>query len=198
MVSGETFVREMRRKDISAVLEIQNECGLKGWTQGDYLAELDREDSLTLLVCNGEKTDARWIKSGDRSEQIFGFAHLRLIMSIFSSSNQPQTKKFNKSNATLTKILYPTAEMYNFAVHPDQQGRGIGQFLFEHVLERLKIYGTNKIWLEVRASNNRAIGFYRRNGFLKAGTRKNYYTNPTEDALILRREEGNPERLPKN
>lgn len=201
MWDGEIFVREMRRKDISAVLEIQHACGLKGWTQGDYLLELDREDSLTLLVCQKVKADRRTISSEDGAERIFGFAHLRLIMSKNPVSNIKQVRTNTKQTACTTKKKtnsYQTAEIYNYAIHPDHQGKGVGQHLFDYILERLKKHKTEEIWLEVRVSNIRAIGFYRKNGFLKTGTRKNYYTNPTEDALILRRDKRIPDGVEKN
>lgn len=42
--------------------------------------------------------------------------------------------------------------------------------------------------LEVRASNEPAVSVYRKLGFEEVGRRKNYYRNPKEDALIMRRE----------
>ena len=44
------------------------------------------------------------------------------------------------------------------------------------------LYG---ITLEVRQSNEAALALYRKYGFEQSGRRKNYYDNPTEDALIL-------------
>ena len=41
------------------------------------------------------------------------------------------------------------------------------------------------IQLEVRRSNQTALDFYRENGFVQVGRRKNYYTAPIEDALLL-------------
>lgn len=48
-------------------------------------------------------------------------------------------------------------------------------------------HGVNRIDLEVRASNSVAISFYKRHGFEDVGIRKNYYTNPKEDALLMSR-----------
>ena len=49
--------------------------------------------------------------------------------------------------------------------------------------------------LEVRESNQPAIELYRSLGFVAVGTRRNYYSQPQEDALVLRKEglgNGNP------
>ena len=45
--------------------------------------------------------------------------------------------------------------------------------------------GAEKIYLEVRSGNQRARAFYLKNGFTELGIRKNYYKNPTEDAILM-------------
>jgi len=58
--------------------------------------------------------------------------------------------------------------------------------IYDEILRALKEKNIKEIWLEVRASNVKAIGFYRKNGFEMQFERKNYYQNPTENALILK------------
>jgi ribosomal-protein-alanine N-acetyltransferase len=54
------------------------------------------------------------------------------------------------------------------------------------VLTRRAIaHGSDSITLEVRASNAPALALYRRFGFAPSGVRKDYYKDPTEDALVL-------------
>jgi len=55
-------------------------------------------------------------------------------------------------------------------------------------VEQLKKQGSQCLTLEVRASNMPAIALYEKLGFTQIGRRKNYYRNPKEDALILRKE----------
>lgn len=76
-------------------------------------------------------------------------------------------------------------EILNFVVDEDYQRQGIGQMLFDKVLNEIK--EINKITLEVRRSNQKAINFYYKNGFKEIHVRKNYYKNG-EDALVLIRE----------
>ena len=57
-----------------------------------------------------------------------------------------------------------------------------------YLTEELKKRGSRCLTLEVRASNTPARALYESLGFVLVGTRRNYYHNPKEDALILRKE----------
>ena len=80
------------------------------------------------------------------------------------------------------------ADMMNVAVHPDFRRQGIAEALVSGLVEHLKAMGSHCLTLEVRASNAPAIALYEKLGFAEIGRRKNYYRNPREDALILRKE----------
>ena len=79
-------------------------------------------------------------------------------------------------------------DMMNVAVHPDFRRRGIADALICALVEELKAMESTCLTLEVRASNAPAIALYEKLGFSEIGRRKNYYRNPKEDALILRKE----------
>ncbi len=80
------------------------------------------------------------------------------------------------------------ADMMNIAVHPDHRRRGIAQGLVTALCDRLALTGVHALLLEVRASNDPAKALYEKLGFVQVGCRPNYYRNPKEDALILRKE----------
>lgn len=80
------------------------------------------------------------------------------------------------------------SDVMNVAVHPDFRRRGIAEALVNALVEELKAIGSHCLTLEVRASNAPAIALYEKMGFSEIGRRKNYYRNPREDALILRKE----------
>jgi len=61
--------------------------------------------------------------------------------------------------------------------------------LLQHVLREARRLGATRATLEVRASNTAALRLYERLDFYVAATRKHYYSNPVEDALILWRED---------
>ena len=53
------------------------------------------------------------------------------------------------------------------------------------MLEKAKENGAGRMLLEVRKSNKAAIDLYEKYQFTRLGERKNYYSNPTEDAIIM-------------
>jgi ribosomal-protein-alanine N-acetyltransferase len=63
--------------------------------------------------------------------------------------------------------------------------KGIAVALLEKIIDELRRKGCKSLYLEVRASNISAIRFYENYGFVSAGLRKNYYTSPKEDAVVM-------------
>ena len=80
------------------------------------------------------------------------------------------------------------ADMMNLAVASEYRRMGIGQQLVSTLIDRLRANGVTSLTLEVRASNEIANKLYNKLGFFQAGRRPNYYSNPKEDAWILRKE----------
>lgn len=82
--------------------------------------------------------------------------------------------------------LFPDEiHLLNIAVHPDARGQGLARRLMQRVVETATSEGIPSIWLEVRPSNKAAGRLYRRMGFEVVGSRKNYYLDTHEDAVIM-------------
>ncbi len=87
-------------------------------------------------------------------------------------------------------ILQPVLDEANLllmAVHPSQQGKGIGYKLLDESISLLK-NDPVQIFLEVRESNKAAIGLYEKSSFHQIDLRKNYYPNTDgtkEHAVIM-------------
>jgi ribosomal-protein-alanine N-acetyltransferase len=98
-------------------------------------------------------------------------------------------------------FIFDEVHINNLAVRPQCRARGFGSALLRHVLAEAAAAGAHRATLEVRRSNERARRLYERFGFRIAGVRRDYYSHPTEDALILWREgeppaeSGGPVRL---
>lgn len=75
--------------------------------------------------------------------------------------------------------------MDNVAVSPERRREGVGERLISALIEAAKERGGEFLSLEVRPSNAGAIALYERLGFREAGRRKDFYTAPREDALLL-------------
>ena len=87
-------------------------------------------------------------------------------------------------------ILQPVLDEANLllmAIHPSQQGKGLGYELLDYSIQQLK-NNPVQIFLEVRESNIPAIHLYEKTGFHQIDLRKNYYPNidgSKEHAVIM-------------
>jgi ribosomal-protein-alanine N-acetyltransferase len=75
----------------------------------------------------------------------------------------------------------------NFAIDPVYQGRGWGELLLRDSLSIMRDTGVVYFYLDVRASNIQAKSLYQKYGFSEIGVRKNYYSLPDEDAIVMRK-----------
>jgi ribosomal-protein-alanine N-acetyltransferase len=78
------------------------------------------------------------------------------------------------------------AEITNVAVLEKYRVKNIGYALVDNIKKELAKLRIDEIFLEVRSSNSSACKLYKKAGFEIVGTRKNYYTNPIEDALVMK------------
>ena len=82
-------------------------------------------------------------------------------------------------------VVLDEVQIANVATHPEYRRRGIGEKLLNFLYDESKASGMYVITLEVRQSNEPAINLYRKCGYDEVGRRKNYYKNPTEDAILM-------------
>lgn len=73
----------------------------------------------------------------------------------------------------------------NVAVAKEARRRGVGTGLLRHLISEGDREGITAYTLEVRVSNEAAIGLYQKLGFVSEGIRPNFYEKPTEDAIIM-------------
>ena len=77
------------------------------------------------------------------------------------------------------------AEIETVFVLEEHRRKGLGRTLCERALQWAAETGSERVLLEVRDSNLRAIELYRALGFMEEGRRLGYYSFPTEDALVM-------------
>jgi len=80
------------------------------------------------------------------------------------------------------------AELTNLAVAPPSRQQGVGRLLTTFVVNVCQERGVSLLWLRVRKSNIQAVKFYETCEFTVRGEFRDYYEDPSEDALILARE----------
>ena len=130
------------------------------------LAQWSYEDYRAELMLENSLT----IQIEDnQNNNIAGFMVMRLITS--TNTNE-----------------YSQADILNIAVSHKYRKRGVGSQLILKGIKEAAKQGPSLIWLEVRRSNAAAISFYEKHGFRVEYDRKNFYTEPIEDALVMKRE----------
>ena len=85
------------------------------------------------------------------------------------------------------QLLAGEGYITNVAVHPDWRRLGIGRMLVNRLVELAIEETAEFLTLEVRKSNEAAIGLYQSMGFEEVGVRPGYYSKPIEDALLMTR-----------
>jgi len=83
--------------------------------------------------------------------------------------------------------LFDHSEICNIVVARQYLSRGVGQELIQTCIGLSEKLGLSPMLLEVRQSNERAIRFYEKNGFHKIAERKDYYTDPRENAWVMKK-----------
>jgi ribosomal-protein-alanine N-acetyltransferase len=86
-------------------------------------------------------------------------------------------------------VLFDELHINTLAVSPRHRRQGLATLLLGEVMADAARDGARRATLEVRESNTAALELYAGLGFRVTARRREYYTNPAEDALILWREE---------
>ncbi len=84
-----------------------------------------------------------------------------------------------------SRVICDELHINNVATHPTFRRIRIGTALMEAVIKESRIYGARRCLLEVRASNVSAQVLYKKMDFEIIGRRRDYYTIPMEDALVM-------------
>lgn len=90
-------------------------------------------------------------------------------------------------------ILYyvlEEGEIARIAVAPKNRRQGVGSRMLLEMETLCEDNGITRILLDVRESNETALAFYTDHGFVRDGIRRSFYTNPTEDAILMSRRIG--------
>ena len=82
-------------------------------------------------------------------------------------------------------LMVDEAHITTFAVHPDRRRMRIGERMLLRLFDLARTMSAEWLTLEVRASNIAAQRLYEKFGFRPAGVRRRYYSDNSEDAIIM-------------
>jgi ribosomal protein S18 acetylase RimI-like enzyme len=165
-------IRSLDSRDVKTILTIQSACPeIAQWTNADY-----------ERVAQGEMSG--WISADPavaRRERAPGSQPAEV-----GSPQRPDEGFLASVNGFLVARRVATdMEILNFAVRPDARHKGTGAALLQAALDWARTFSAERAILEVRSANETALRFYERHQFQIVGRRRNYYTSPTDDALLL-------------
>ncbi len=149
-------------------------------TDGDIPLRIRRalaEDIDSILQIETEQFSHPWKKSYFTDE-------LTHDISNFFVAEDVEKKRV--AGFIIFWIIEETMELHNIAVSGDYKKKGIGKRLMLFLLEKARKNNVEEIFLEVRKSNVTAIRLYEAFHFKQVGVRKDYYSNPVEDAMIFK------------
>lgn len=113
---------------------------------------------------------------------------------ILETLNQKQTmllSAYEDKRLVGYLILYyvlEDGEIARIAVDESYRRKGVASRMLRELEILCKDNGVSKLLLDVRESNAAAYAFYERQGFVRDGLRRNYYTDPVENAILMSRE----------
>lgn len=88
----------------------------------------------------------------------------------------------------LGKVSIESADILKIAVKLQFRRFGVSKLLLKAFIDSAIKFGIKELFLEVRVSNNVAINLYKLFGFKVVGIRKNFYADPKEDALLVKKD----------
>lgn len=140
--------------------------------------EMTWDDLDQVMVIENENFSVPWTEMGF-------FTYLMRSDALFLVAEDEETEEI----AGYCGIIMAADEgdITNVSVKKSLQGKGIGTMLVEELAKRMLEQEIKMIFLEVRQSNKAALALYEKQGFEHMGIRKNYYSDPVEDAITMSR-----------
>ena len=183
------IVRPMKEQDIPKVSHIEREAFPPPWPVTNFKREL-RYNSLShyFVACadvlEGEATPARVGTSGGSKKSIND--KIKAFINRFFEKGTPEAGQTEKVlGFTGLWFMADEAHLANIAVRNDWRRKGVGELLLIAVINLAIEHKARFITLEVHATNEEAQALYRKYGLIEVGTRRGYYMDNKEDAVIM-------------
>ena len=166
------MIRFAAEEDIPRILEIEREAISPPWPHGALLREIYNDDSV-FAVWEADTIPIPPINTSPVS------------MPHIIEHTIPSHPAFRILGFIILRRAADEGELFQIAVDAAYRRRGVADALVETALNWADGCGVRQVYLEVRKSNGAAIALYNKHGFMQAGLRKEYFTEPAEDAVIM-------------
>ncbi len=183
----EVSLRRLRAEDISQVVEIEREAFSPLWVSTPFKRELNNRYASYLVACCDSEARASAAPPKDdlaKNRSLWGRV-ASLTEAIFG--RKPVLPDPESYVAGYVSVWYQGEEAHitEIAVREPLRGNGIGELLLIGALRAAMDHGSKVMTLEVRVSNFIAQRLYEKYDFKSVGTRKGYYSDNREDAVIM-------------
>lgn len=194
--------RLVQKEDLAALACLEALCfSGERWNERMLTEMLENPCANMFVLCaenNGLTADTINAIRTDQREQSNRIDAGKKENRVFATIQTVCTNISNGTSAQLACAALPVvgwggiwcvadeAEIASVCVDPAYRRLGGGTKLLQTLLMQARLSGAQNVYLEVRASNQAAQGLYRCAGFECIGVRKRYYTNPLEDAVLMR------------
>ena len=152
-------------------------------SQGVYISTMTEHDLLEVVEIEEHSGLSRWGWAAYYSELQGINRKLMLVARVARQLEQVESDQV--AGYIVARFAANELHINNVAVRIEYRRRGIGSALLTRILEEGQVMAATAAFLEVRAGNSLAQALYEKCGFRDVGRRRNYYSAPMEDALIM-------------
>jgi [ribosomal protein S18]-alanine N-acetyltransferase len=174
------FIDAMRESDISRVQEIERQSFSTPWSAATYQRELRAADQCRYIVAR--ERPSRPIPSHQEVSPRRGWL-ASVLPGLFGSASM--SSPYIVAAYGGVWVTLDEGHITTIATAPEYRRRGVGELVLNGIIDAAAELGGSVLTLEVRVSNLPAQSLYLKYGFEARGTRRRYYTDNNEDALIM-------------
>jgi ribosomal-protein-alanine N-acetyltransferase len=180
------IVRCMQEKDIPQAIEIDREAFPMQWPKPSYTSfkqELRNRLAFYIVVAKPLENEISEHNTENKG-LLHRLMHLFDQERFFGEDETSQSKEYLLGIAGFW-IMVDEAHITTLATRNAYRRQGIGERLLLQIIEMAAGLHADVVTLEVRVSNKQAQALYEKYGFRRVGTRRAYYTDNGEDAVIM-------------
>ncbi|OQY40286.1 MAG: ribosomal-protein-alanine N-acetyltransferase [Candidatus Cloacimonetes bacterium 4572_65] len=159
IVESKLQIRKIEVADLELLVEIEQELFPNPWSKDMFLDEISRKENFSIEI-DGIERSGRHSYLLEYSGEVIGFFFGWAVLDEYS--------------------------IMNIGIRKSYQHLGLGSFLLQKQLSMALDLKCRYIYLEVRKSNESAIKLYEKYNFERVALRKDYYSSPQEDAIVMK------------
>lgn len=164
-------IREVTPEDMAQLQEIGRR------TFFETYSSVNTEENMTNYLAENLSIDKLMSEFSDKNTEFyFALMNERIVGFLKLNSGEAQTEP-NQENSLEIERIYVLSEF---------QGKGVGQFLFEKTVELANKRKLDYVWLGVWEQNSKAIGFYKKNGFVEFGKHLFILGNDEQQDILMK------------